>query len=406
MAPIYDYKALNAAGKSIKGTIDSENQKAARQKLKKQGLTVVDIGEKTAKSTASSGGIPFLSGRISVREVSMATRQIASLVKANVPLVEAIAAVVDQTEKPALKWILAQVKQDVNEGLTLAKATAKHPKAFDTIFINMIEAGESSGTLGVVLIKLADLKEAQLRLRSKVIGGMTYPVLMLIVATGLMVGIFTFVMPKLAGVFESMKKPMPPTTVFLMWVSDMLVSYWYAIGAAAFTAWSLFFKYIRSSTGKPKWDTFKLKMPIFGELVQLIAVTRFSSTLSTLLSSGVPILNAMTIAKNLVDNIPIANAIQQARENITEGQSIAEPLKRSGMFPSMMLHMIAIGEKTGELPDMLQNVASNYEEQVNTKIDSMTTLLEPIMIIGMGGMVGFIVLSVFVPLMEIQNVTK
>jgi general secretion pathway protein F len=406
MAPIFDYKALTQVGKTQKGIVEAENQKAARAKLKKQGLMVTEITEKTAAKPSASGGVPFIGNRVSGAEIAMMTRQLSSLVKANIPLVEALSALVDQTENEKLKVVLSQVRQDVNEGSSLAKATGTHPKVFDTIFVNMIDAGESSGTLGLVLLRLADLKEAQMRLRSKVISGMTYPVLMMLVAGGLMIAIFTFVIPKLTKIFDSMNKPVPALTKFLMGVSDAVVNYWYAFIAAGFAVAWLFGRYISTTAGRAKWDAFKLRVPIAGPLVRMIAVTRFSSTMSTLLSSGVPILTSMAIARNLVGNVPIAKAISDARENITEGQSIAEPLRRSGEFPPMMIHMISIGEKTGELPNMLKNVAETYEEQVNTKIDALTSLLEPLMIIGMGGAIGFIVMSVFMPLMEMMNLQQ
>lgn len=403
MAPIFDYKALTLEGKSSKGMVEAENSKAARLKLKKQGLMVTEITEKTTARPTAGGGLPFIGNRVSANEVALMTRQLASLVKANIPLVEALTAMVDQSENEKLKVVLAQVRQDVNEGSSLAKACSAHPKVFDNIFVNMIEAGESSGTLSLVLLRLADLKEAQMRLRSKIIGGMTYPVLMACVGGFLMIAIFTFVIPKMAKIFESMNKPMPPTTKFLMFVSDFIVNWWFLIIAAIGVAIWMFLKYIASPQGKPKWDAFKLRAPIFGPLIRMIAVTRFASTMSTLLGSGVPILTSMSIAKNLIGNVPIEKAVSQARENITEGQSIADPLRKSGEFPPMMIHMIAIGEKTGELPDMLENVAETYEEQISTRIDGLTSLLEPLMIIGMGGAVAFIVISVMMPLMEISN---
>ena len=412
MAPIFDYKAVSVEGKSQKGLIEAENAKTARQKLKKQGLMVTEIKEKNAVPKSGSATSPngpsgggLFGARASVKDIAMMTRQLASLIKANIPLVEALSALTEQSDKPLLKVTLAQVRQDVNEGLSLAKAMAKHPRIFDTIFVNMIEAGESSGTLGLVLLRLADLKEAQMRLRSKVISGMTYPALMMGVAFILLIVIFTFVIPQLTKVFTSMNKPMPPTTKFLIAVSDILITYWYAfLGGLGFSVWS-FLRWSRSETGKPQWDATKLRIPLFGPLIRMIAVTRFASTMATLLGSGVPILGAMNIAKNLVGSIPIANAIDNARENITEGQSIADPLKKSGQFPPLVIHMIAIGEKTGELPAMLANVAESYEEQVNSRIEGMTALLEPLMIIGMGGVVGFIVMSIFVPLLDISNVS-
>ncbi len=404
--PIFDYKALTPDGKNRKGIVEADSGKSARVKLKKQGLIVTEVTEKSAAKPNSGSSIPFFGGKVSVTEVALMTRQLASLVKANIPLVEALTALVDQTENEKLKVVLEQVRQNVNEGSSLAKATAQHTRVFDTIFVNMIEAGESSGTLGMVLIRLADLKEAQMRLRSKVISGMTYPALMMGVSAFLMLAIFTFVIPKITQIFESMNKPMPAMTKVMIFISDAIVTWWFLFIGAGFAAVTLFRRSIATEAGKAKWDAFKLKIPVVGPLVRMIAVTRFSNTMSTLLGSGVPILTCMTIARNLVDNVPIAKAISNARENITEGQSIAEPLRRSGEFPPMMIHMISIGEKTGELADMLQNVAETYEDQVNSRIDAMTALLEPMMIIAMGGAIGFIVLSVFMPLMEMTNINQ
>ena len=402
--PIFDYKGINAQGKREKGIIEADTQKTARAKLKKQGLMVTEVIEKSAQNKSSAGGIPFLGNRIGGKEITLMTRQLASLVKANIPLVEALNGLVEQTDNERLKVVLAQVRQDVNEGSSLGKAVSLHPRAFDTIFVNMIEAGESSGTLGLVLLRLAELKEAQMRLKSKIISGMTYPVLMMAVAFFLMLAIFTFVIPKMANIFESMNKPMPATTRFLLSFSDIIVNYWFLFIGAGFAFFYFFRKWSTSPAGLPKWDAFKLRIPVVGILIRMVAVTRFSSTMATLLGSGVPILASMSIARNLVGSTPIANAISNARENITEGQSIADPLRRSGEFPPLMIHMIAIGEKTGELPEMLKNVAETYEEQVNSRIDAMTGLLEPLMIIGMGGAVGFIVMSVFMPLMDISNI--
>lgn len=405
--PVYDFKAFDSSGRPQKGIVEADTLKNARLKLKKQGLMVSQISEKNTIDQAASKSvqIPFLGARVPANEIAMMTRQLASLVKSNIPLVEALNALVEQSEHAQLKVTLAAVRQDVNEGISLARALAKHPKVFDTIFINMVEAGESSGTLGLVLLRLAELKEAQMRLRSKVISGMTYPALMMVVAVGMVLVVFTVVIPKIAKVFENSRKPIPFTTQILLKVSDFMVEWWWVLLLMAFGGATLFSQYIKSEQGRPKWDAFKLKVMIFGPLIRTIAITRFAHTMATLLGSGVPILTAMNIAKNLVDSAPIARAIANARENITEGQSIADPLRRSGEFPPLMIHMIAIGEKTGELPEMLKNIAQTYEEQVNAKIDGMTALIEPVMIIGMGGVVGFIVYSIFLPIMEMSNIS-
>lgn len=406
--PIYEYKAIESSGKTAKGHVESDSQKNARLKLKKQGLMVTEIHEKNAVAKAGSGFTTssIFGNRVNQDEIAIMTRQLASLVKANIPLVDALTALVEQIESVALKTILSQVRESVNEGSSLAKALAQHPKAFDHIFINMVEAGESSGTLGLVLLRLADLKEAQTRLKRKVIGGMTYPAIMFLVAMAVLIGIFTFVIPKLQQIFVSMNKTLPVTTEILIWISVQLTTWWPLLLGGVFLLIFLFNRYINTVAGRSKWDRFKLSAPVFGKVTRMMGITRFAGTMSTLLASGVPILTAMNIAKNLVGNVHIARAIESARENITEGQSIADPLRRSGEFPPLVIHMIAIGEKTGELPAMLKNVSDSYDEQVSTAIDSMTSLLEPAMIVFMGGTVGFIVVSVITPLMEMSNLSR
>jgi len=227
-----------------------------------------------------------------------------------------------------------------------------------------------------------------------------------VVAVCVLIAIFTFVIPKLQQIFVSMNKALPPTTVALIWISTNLTTYWYVLLIAVVTIGYTFNQYINSKNGREKWDRFKLSAPVFGKVTRMIGVTRFAGTMSTLLGSGVPILTAMGIARNLVGNVHLARAIEDARSNITEGQSIADPLRRSEEFPPLVIHMIAIGEKTGELPAMLKNVSDNYEEQVAVAIDSMTALLEPAMIVFMGVTVGFIVVSVIMPIMDMSNLSR
>lgn len=401
---IYEYKAFSSSGKVSKGFTESDSIRNARQKLKKQGLMVTEIKEKMAVQRGGKSSFS-LGGGVGTAEIALMTRQLASLIKANIPLVDALDGLVEQTDHPRLKLALAQVRQDVNEGSGLAKALEAHPKIFDRIFINMVEAGESSGTLGLVLLRLADLKEGQMRLKSKIQSAMMYPMLMSFVGCVLLIGIFAFVIPELKKVFESSGKAMPATTEFLMNLSDFIVSDWPVILVSAFGVFFFFQRYIQTKSGRSKWDRIRLKAPVVGGLVQIIAVTRFANTMGTLLSSGVPILTAMNIAKNLVGNVHIANAINIARENVTEGQSIAAPLKQSGEFPPLVIHMIAIGEKTGELPDMLKNVSETYEEQVNSKIEGLVSLLEPVMLVFMGIVVGFIVMSIFMPLLDLSSIS-
>jgi general secretion pathway protein F len=403
---IFEYKALDAAGKSIRGIIEADSVKTARGKLKKNGLFLNEIREKSAvaKGGAARASGGFLFGRVKITDIALATRQLASLVKANIPLIDALNALIDQTENERLKVVFSTVRGDVNEGSSLAKALGKHPRVFTNIFVNMVEAGESSGTLPLVLVRLADFQESQVRLKNKVTSALMYPMLMMIAAFGLLVGIFVGVIPKIVKIFEAMNKPMPLQTRVLIAISDFLINYWYVLLVIVVLAALAFRKYINSPGGRRRWDGLLLNLPVLGPLLRMLAVARFANTMATLLSGGVPILTAMNIVKNIVSNTLISEAIVQARENVTEGQSIAEPLKRSRQFPPLVIHMIAIGEKTGELPDMLQNVSATYEEQVSVKIEGLTSLLEPAMIIFMGAVVGMIVASVFVPLIELNNI--
>jgi general secretion pathway protein F len=403
---IFEYKALDAAGKSIRGIIEADSVKTARGKLKKNGLFLNEIREKSAvaKGGAARASGGFLFGRVKITDIALATRQLASLVKANIPLIDALNALIDQTENERLKVVFSTVRGDVNEGSSLAKALGKHPRVFTNIFVNMVEAGESSGTLPLVLVRLADFQESQVRLKNKVTSALMYPMLMMVAAFGLLVGIFVGVIPKIVKIFEAMNKPMPLQTRILIAISDFLINYWYVLLVIVVLAALAFRKYINSPSGRRRWDGLLLNLPVLGPLLRMLAVARFANTMATLLSGGVPILTAMNIVKNIVSNTLISEAIVQARENVTEGQSIAEPLKRSRQFPPLVIHMIAIGEKTGELPDMLQNVSATYEEQVSVKIEGLTSLLEPAMIIFMGAVVGMIVASVFVPLIELNNI--
>jgi general secretion pathway protein F len=404
--PIFEYTGTDRSGTAVRSRIDADSIKTAKQKVKKTGIVLLSIEEKSnAKGGTIAKLFPTLSGggSVNLRTLAVTTRQFASLIKANIPLVEALAALIDQTENLKLKTVMADVRQQVNEGISLKDALARHPKVFQPIFINMVESGEASGTLPLVLVRLAEFMEAQVRLRQKVTGAMTYPLIMAVIGGALMMGIFTFVIPKIAVVFQGMNKKLPWYTELVMQISHFLVSYWWAVLLTVATCVWMVRKYVATETGRVKKDRFLLNAPIFGEVVRMVAMSRFASTMATLLNGGVPLVTAMGIVKAVVGNEIIARAVVSAKENITEGQSMSEPLKRSGEFPSLLLHMISIGERTGELPNMLEMVAKNYEEQVNSKIERLTTLLEPMMIVFMGASVGVIVLSVFMPLLDLQK---
>lgn len=400
--PIYQYKGLEKSGKEVKATMNAESLVQAKAKIKSSGIMLINIKEKKAKKSTSSG-ISFGSS-VKIDDLSLMTRQLATLVRAKIQIVEALAALQDQVDNEYLKVVLSEVKQDVNEGSTLANAFGKHTKIFDNVYVNMVEAGEESGNLEVVLLKLAEFTESQMKLKTKIKSAMMYPIIMIVVGAVLIGSIFIFVIPKLAKIFKSMKMELPLPTKICIAISDWLLVYWWTIPFFTLLFMYLFNKWKASAKGIRTWHKITLRAPIAGEIVQMINVSRFASTLATLMISGVPIITAMKIVRNLIANVWMKDAVEKSMVAIQEGTSMAIPLKNSGVFPSMVTHMITLGENSGELEDMLGIVAENYEDQVDTKVSGLTTLLEPVMIVFLGATVFFIVISVIMPMMQLNSV--
>ncbi|MEC9466357.1 MAG: type II secretion system inner membrane protein GspF [Myxococcota bacterium] len=406
--PVYAYKGLDSSGKTVNGTKEAESPKAIKALLRRDGVYLTDLKEsgpakKKKDGKRSSFQLSFLSERVSSQDLAVSTRQLATLVGAGITLVEAINALIDQIDNPTLKGVWSAVKQRVNEGAPMADALGEHPRIFTGLYCNMVRAGESSGALDIVLDRLADFTESQAELRSKLVGTLIYPVVMLVMAIGVTALLFVVVVPKITRIFESQKMALPLPTEILIGISNILINYWLIL--VILTTGGLYFarRYIRSEKGRPKWDNFKLTAPIFGPLIQMIAIARFSRTLATLLSSGVPLLTAFDIVKNVVQNEVLVEVIENARDCVKEGDSIAAPLKRSGHFPPMVVHMIGIGEKSGQLEPMLGNVARSYEVQIDARLRGLTSLLEPLIIVGMGVVVAAIVLAILLPIMQLSS---
>lgn len=402
--PIFEYKGLKRDGRSTKGVVDAENMRAARAKLKKDGVFVTEIKDK--KKQASAKKKSSVSGRkVGVQDLSLMTRQLATLVKANIPLVDALNAVSEQVENDVLKECLADCKNMVNEGSTLAKAMQKYPNVFSKIYLSMVEAGEASGSLDVILMRLAEFTESAAELRQKVSSAMTYPIIMIVVTTAILIGLFVFLIPQLVVIFEDNPQlTLPWYTVVIIDLSGFLVESWYILVGGIFASWLVFNNWKRSEAGSKQWDAISLKLPIAGPVVRMVAVSRFTRTLATLLTGGVPMLMALDIVRNVVNNDVIAKAIDDARSNISEGESISAPLKKSGQFPPIVIHMVSIGEKTGELESMLTQVSDAYDFQVKAKLEGMTGLMGPVVTVLMGIVVGIIVLAVMVPMFEMTNI--
>ncbi len=411
--PVFEYTGLTEAGKNVRGIRDAESSKALRQVLRKDGVYLTEARAAEAGATEGEqktglsrevdvGALLGLTG-VSAQDLAIATRQLATLIAAGIPLIDALSALVDQIEQPRLKRIMGAIKQKVNEGSSLADALNEHPKVFSTLYVNMIRAGESSGALDVVLVRLADFTESQSLLRNKIIGAMLYPAIMMVVGIAIVSILFVVVIPKVTKIFEDMNVTLPWTTRILIAVSSFARDYWYVLLVLLPALVFGVRHWVKTKRGRESWDRLKLRAPVFGELTRMLALSRFAKTLATLLASGVPLLTAMDIVKNVVSNTLLAEVIEHARDSIREGESIAAPLKRSGQFPPLVYHMIAIGERSGQLEEMLQNVAKSYEAQVEMRIGALTSLLEPVMIVAMGGGVAFIVFSILMPIMQLNT---
>lgn len=409
---VFEYKGFDAGGKSVQGIVDADSPKAARAKLRKQNTFATEVWEQKAGAATRGSGLKIevdfsrFFQRVSTQDIATMTSQLATLVGSGIPMVEALSALVDQVENPLLKRVLVEIRQDVNEGDQLARAMRKHPKVFSSLYINMVGAGEQSGALDIVLRRLTDYTESQVKLQGKVTSAMMYPLLMGGVSALIVIGLFVGVIPRIRRIFDSFNAGLPLITRVMLGISDFLASYWWLvgllIGGMVYGAW----RWVRTPQGRKKWHRWKLTMPIFGKVNRLVAVSRFCRTLSTLLDSGVPILTAVGIVKNVVENDILAEAIENAGRNIREGQSIAGPLKESGEFPPLVTHMIAIGEKTGELEPMLGKVSDSYDQQVENMLGAMTSLLEPILILTMGGVVAIVALSILLPMLNLSAIAR
>ena len=406
---VFEYKGINVdTGKSVKGYRDAENPRALRSSLRRDGIILTGATEESEKKRREKRDIRLLSfiGRPTSSDVAVLTRQLATLVRAGVPLVDSISALVEQVEKESLMRVLTALRESLKEGTAFAKSLGQHPKVFPPLFVNMVAAGEASGTLESVLERLADFMEGQARLKGKLTSALAYPVLMTIIA-GVLVGVLMIaVVPKVTSIFENLGQELPWYTSLLIFVSDIVAGFWWLILAALAGAAFQFRRWLKTTEGRLRWDRFMLRVPIFGRLNLLVAVARFARTLATLLASGVPLLKAMDIVKNVLGNVELQNVVTQAIGSIREGESIAEPLRRSGRFPPMVTHMIAVGEKSGQLEDMLENVSRAYESDVETRIATLTSLLEPLIIVVMGGMVAFIAMAILMPLIQMNQMVK
>lgn len=394
-----------ATGKSVKGVRDAESPKALRAVLRREGVLLSSASEESEKKAKKKGEIDVFAifKRAGTGDVAVMTRQLATLVRAGIPLVDSIAALTEQLEKQDLKRIMTAVRERLNEGSSFSKALEAHTRVFPPLYINMVAAGEASGTLESVLERLADFMEAQARLKGKVGAALAYPVLMTMIGILLMSVMMIAVVPKVTSIFQSLDHPLPWYTQGLIFTSSFLAGWWWLLILLGALGYYLFQRWVKTKEGRMKWDTLLLRLPIFGKLLSMLAISRFAKTLSTLLASGVPLLKAMEIVRNVLGNACLEAVVAEAAGSIREGETIADPLRRSGRFPPIVTHMIAVGEKSGQLEQMLSSVSDSYDAQVEVRVQAMTSLLEPIIIVVMGGAVGFIAFAILMPLIQMNE---
>ncbi|MFP4195107.1 MAG: type II secretion system inner membrane protein GspF [Desulfobacterales bacterium] len=405
--PIYEYTALNARGKTVTDIIDAESTSAARQKLRTSSIypisikEVYEIGQKTKQDI--SGWFKPFSNRVSPGELAIMTRQLATLLGAGFPLVSAVYTLIPQTRSQKLRQALAHIKDAIEEGNSFAAALRQYPDIFSEIYVNMVSSGESSGTLEMVLKRLADITERQQAITNSVRSAVAYPILMLFVGTLILVFLLTYIVPSITSIFEDMNQALPLPTLILINVSEFLKNGWWIILIAAAAAILVLKRIKKTDRGGYTFDRLILKLPLAGELKTKLATARFARTLGSLLENGVPLMTALGIVKNIVGNLVIAEAVKNATLNVEKGGSLAKSLETSNVFPHISIQMIQVGENSGEIEAMLAKIADIYENEVESSVSAMTALLEPLIILFMGVVVGFIVVSICLPIFEMNQ---
>lgn len=404
--PLFEYSGFDRNGKKVSGVLEGGGRRAALTSLRQQGIHPTSLREEQAAGVSRSQLSFSLLSKVSRSELAIATRQLATLITAGLALDEALATVVDQQENPQLGRNLGRVRDEVIQGESLHAALARYPRIFPPIYVNMVEVGESSGTLDQVLERLADFLEEQARLQGRLSAALAYPILMALVGVGILIFLVTYVLPKVTRMLVDLDQALPLPTRLLIALSNLLSSYWWLLLILLVAAAIFIRRWSRTPKGRLNIDRWSLRLPLIGRLQQLIATARLCRTLATLLHSGVPLLKALEISSRLLRNQVLRQAIEETGVAVREGEGVAEPLKRSGVFPPMVHRMIAVGERSGDLEGMLFKVAAAYEHQIELSMSGMLAMLEPLMILLMGGAVGFIVLAILLPIFQASSGIK
>ena len=404
--PVYEYAGLDSSGKTLKGIVDADSTVAARQKLKASGVFPVEVKETISRPKGGPSDAVSLFAflkRVKPREVYALTRQLSTLLGAGVPLVASLDSIISQKSSPILTKIMAQVKESINQGNSLTFSLSQHPKIFSNFYINMVRSGEASGSLDVVLTHLAEFGENQQALRGRFKAALAYPVFMSFIGIFVLFFLITFIVPNITKIFTEMHHTLPLPTIILINVSNFLLSYWWIIVLAILGSIVLL-KYSKKRPGvRYILDKLKLSLPLFGFINQQIVLARFGRTLGSLLQSGVSLLTSLQIARNIVNNVLFTDVLEKAEDEIRAGKSLASSLAKSRYVHSIVVQMISVGEQSGELESMLNKIAETYEKEVESRIMALTSMLEPVMILIMGLIVGFVVISILLPIFEMNQ---
>jgi len=403
---VYNYEALGSDGKGVSGVIDADSPQDARLKLRSRKLYVTKLveiktGEKASESTRFA--LSSLRGHM-IQEVAVVTRQLSTLLSSGISLMGALTAVIEQEENYHLKGVLMDIRERVSQGAMLSDALAANPFYFNDLYVNMVRAGESSGNLDSVLHRIADYLQIQSRIHARVVAALTYPIIMIIVATTVVLFLLTFVVPKIVEILQKQQKALPLPTDILIKTSDFLKTSWLAILLVIVIIYLIYKKFSKTKKGRLIIDTFLLKMPVMGQLIKKHAISRFSITLSVLLESGLPVLVSLDIVKKVVNNKLLEDTIEIVRKKISSGSDIATPIKNSKIFPPVVGYMIAVGEESGRLEELLRRISEAYDEEIEIASQKLIALLEPAIIIVMALVVAFIVLSIILPILQIAKI--
>jgi general secretion pathway protein F len=405
--PIFEYKAIDGGNRVKKGIIDADTPRDARVKLKRESLFVTDIKESRGKkkSAVAIRGVTGVEAPNKLRneQIAAVTRQMASLLQAGIPLAEALRMIIEQAPDKKIESVFRDIREKVTQGMTFADATLQHPAYFNDLYANMVRAGESSGALDAVLVRLAQFLQAQTRLKNKVGAAMIYPMIMIIVGVIVVAILMTMVVPRVTQLIKGRGQDLPLPTEILITCSDFLVNYWLLVAVGILCLAVAFQVFINSEKGRFAFDNFKLKLPIFGDLAKKQAMARFSITLATLLRSGVPALQAIQVTKKVLDNVVLQGALQTVHDRVVEGTDIATPMKMSGVFPPTISYMVGVGEQAGNLEEMLERISATYDEEVDLATQKLTSIIEPLIIVALAVVVAGIVIAIVLPLLQLQR---